>query len=137
MIEEIKNIKSGRRELRQFGITIGVVACLVGIWFAWREKEWYNYFFIVTGFLIFCAFVLPGILKPFQKVWMTLSLLMGWVVTRVILIALFYLLVTPIGLLARLCGKEFLHRKFDRKRPSYWIPRKTVVFDKKHYENQF
>jgi hypothetical protein len=68
---------------------------------------------------------------------MTLAVLLGWLMTRIILTILFYLVVTPIGLLAKLSGKDFLNRKFNREAQSYWIPRKATTTDKRNYENQF
>jgi hypothetical protein len=137
IIEEIKSIKSGKRELRQFGITIGIVLGLLGLLFLWREKEWFSYLLIVSIVFLSIGLVLPLLLKPVHKIWMVLALLIGWLVTRVIIIVLFYLVVTPIGLLARLFGKDFLDTKIDRDVNSYWIPRKTIKVDKRNYENQF
>ena len=137
LLEEIKNIKSGKRELRQFGLTIGCAACLVGGWLLWRGRGWYALMFGGAGVFFFCALLFPALLKPFQKVWMTLALIMGVVVTGMIMIVLFYGVVTPIGLVARLCGKDFLHRTFDKGAESYWIPRGRGETDKKHYEHQF
>jgi hypothetical protein len=137
MIEEIKNIKSGRRELRQFGITIGVILGLLGCFFIWRQKEWCYYFIIISFVFLLFGLVLPLLLKPVHKVWMTLAIFMGWCMTGVILGVLFYLVVTPIGLLMRLCGKDFLDRKFDSTVQSYWVQRKAVKSEKRNYENQF
>ena len=137
MIEEIKNIKSGKRELRQFGITIGVILGLLGWLFLWREKNWYYYFFIVAMVFFSFGVVLPIFLKPIHKAWMTLAIFMGWCMTGVILGVLFYLVVTPIGLLMRLCGNDFLDRKFDSTVQSYWVQRKAVKSEKRNYENQF
>jgi hypothetical protein len=137
IVEEIKNIKSGTRELRQFGLTIGCAAGLLGAWCLWRGNAWYAFSLVVSGIFFFCAFVVPVVLKPFQKLWMTLALLMGLVVTGVIMVLLFYVVVTPIGLVARLCGKDFLQRKFDSTVSSYWIRRETGETDRKDYENQF
>lgn len=137
IIEEIKSIKSGKRELRQFGITIGIVLGLLGCLFWWREKDWYFYLLIFSTVFLFLGLALPFILKPLHKLWMALAILMGWLVTRVIIIILFYMIVTPIGLLARLCGKEFLNTKIDRNVNSYWILRKPIKFGKRDYENQF
>lgn len=137
IIEEIKNIKSGKRELRQFGITIGIILGLLGVWFLWHGKEWYSLLFIVSGVFLFLGIVLPLLLKPIHKLWMSLAVLIGWIMTRVIITILFYLIVTPIGLLARLCGKDFLNTKLDRNVDSYWLPRKAVKCDKRKYENQF
>jgi hypothetical protein len=137
IIEEIKNIKSGKKELRQFGITIGVVLGLLGAWFLWRGRDG-SHFLIITAIVFFTlGVIVPLVLKPLHKLWMTLAVLLGWLMTRIILIILFYLVVTPIGLLARVCGKDFLNRGFDRKVKSYWIPRKTPPFDRKSYERQF
>ena len=137
IVEEIKSIKSGRRELRQFGITMGCAAGLLGAWLLWRGNAWYAFALSVAGIFFFCAFVFPPVLKPLQKVWMTLALLMGLVVTGLIMVVLFYLVVTPIGLMARLCGKDFLQREFDSTAESYWMPRETGEGDRGNYENQF
>ena len=86
---------------------------------------------------LFLGLVTPSLLKPIQKVWMSLAIVIGWFVTRVILTVLFYLVVTPIGLVAKLSGKRFLDINFDRGVDSYWIPRETTKFNKRSYENQF
>jgi hypothetical protein len=135
--EEIKNIKSGRSELRKFGITIGIVLGLLGGFLLWRGKVYYSIFFIISTLFIVLGLTLPVLLKPIQKIWMILAVLMGWFMTRIILIILFYLIVTSIGLLARLFGKDFLNTKFDSNVLSYWIPKKTIKFDKRNYGNQF
>ena len=135
--EEISNIKSGKKELRQFGITIAVVLGLLGGWLLWRGREGYYPVLITATIFLSLGCIMPLLLKPIHKLWMTLAVLLGWLMTRIILIILFFLVVTPIGLLARLSGKDFLNRKFDKNAPSYWIPRKTSVVDKKDYERQF
>ena len=135
--EEIRNIKSGKKELRQFGITIGVVLGLLGGWLLWRGREGYYLVLITGAIFLSLGCILPLLLKPLHKLWMTLAVLLGWLMTRIILIILFFLVVTPIGLLARLSGKDFLNRKFDNNVSSYWIRRKTATADRKSYERQF
>jgi len=137
IIEEIKKIKSEKKDLRQFGITMGIVLALLGGLLLWREKDYYFYFLMLSIAFFFIGLALSVLLKPIHKIWMTLAILMGWVVTRVIMTTLFYLVVTPIGLLTRLCGKDFLNIKSEKNVNSYWIPRKTIKADKKKYENQF
>ena len=137
IFKEIKDIKSGKKELRQFGITIGIVLSLLGGLFLWYGRDYYTCFFILSAVFILLGVTAPIILKPIQKIWMTLAIVIGWVMSRVILIILFYLIITPIGLLAKLFGKDFLNRKFDRTAGSYWIMRKSTGFDKRSYENQF
>ncbi len=137
LIEEIKNIKSEKSDLRKFGITVGLVIGILGGLLWWRGKEFYNYFFIISIALIISGLLVPKLLLPIQKTWMTIALVIGWFMTRLILSILFYLVVTPIGLVAKLLGKEFLELKIDKSRKSYWIYREERPFDKKDYERQF
>ena len=81
--------------------------------------------------------IIKELLKPIYKAWMSLAKLLCSFIRNVILIILFYLVVTPIGLVARLFGKNFLELKFGEDKDSYWIPSKTAKFEKKSYENQF
>ena len=136
LIEEIKNIKSSKKDLRQFGLTVGIAFCLLGLLLLWRKKEYYSYFFIISATLVSFGLFFPTLLKPIQKAWMTLAVILGWIVTRIILIILFYLVVTPIGILSRLFGKDLLNLKLDKKANSYWI-KKTKETDKARYQNQF
>ena len=137
IIEEIKNIASGKSDLRKFGITVGTVMGLLGGLFYWREKEYYFYFLIFSAVLLFLGIVVPILLRPIHKVWMTLAILLGWVMTRIILSILFYLVVTPIGLLAKLFGKSHLNLAFDKSSESYWRSKDNKRQETRDYENQF
>ncbi|UCD15922.1 MAG: hypothetical protein JSV34_02415 [Candidatus Omnitrophota bacterium] len=137
VIEEIKSIKSEKKELCQFGIVVGIGMALIGGSFWWWGKDFYFYFFIISAALLFFGLTAPKVLKPFQKVWMSAAILMGWVVTRVILIVFFYLVITPIGLFMRIIGKDVLNLKIDKNTGSYWVPQESDNLDKSRYENQF
>jgi len=135
--EEIRNIKSGKKELRKFGITMGVVLMLLGGFSWWREKEYYFWFLIPSALFVFLALIVPVALKPINKIWMTLAVLMSWVMTRVLLGILFYLGITPMSFFARLFGKDFLDIKFDKNVNSYWILTEKRRIEKSDYEKQF
>ena len=137
IIEEIKNITSGKSELRKFGITVGTVLGLLGGLFLWREKEYYFYFLIFSAAFLFLGTVVPILLRPIHKVWMIVAVLLGWVMTRMILSVLFYLVVTPIGLLAKLFGKGRLNLAFDKSAESYWRSKDNKRQETSDYEKQF
>lgn len=137
IIEEIKNIKTATSDLRKFGITMGVVLGILGGLLLWRGKGYYFYFFILSLTFLVLGLVLPRWLKIVYKIWMSLTVIIGWVMTRVILTVLFYFVVTPISLLMRLFGRNLLDIRFESSAPSYWIPRKIPKFDKTNYEKQF
>ena len=136
-IADIKSIKSGEKELRSFGyLFAGIFAVLFGfLW--WRHQTRLILLLgIAIVFLLF-AVIKPAGLRPVHKAWMTIALAIGWVVTRVLLTILFYLVVTPIGFFAHLTGKKFLDLSFRDPVESYWIARDKTPDDNKKYEIQY
>ena len=131
------NMKPDRRELRRFGITAGIAFCLAGSIFQWLGRHHAIYLFFISGALLLCGAFAPLLLGPVQKVLAGALLLVSWALTRLLLIAIFYLVVTPLGLLARLCGKDYLGVRGDPRAGSYWISRKDVRRDKSSYEKRF
>lgn len=137
LLEEIKNIKSDKKDLRNFGLIIGIVLGLLAGLLWWKGRDTYSIFAIIASAFIVLGLILPSVLKPLQKAWMTLAVIMGWIMTRIILAILFYLFFTAIGGISRLLGKHFLDLKIDRSVTSYWIKREPKIFNKSDYEKQF
>jgi hypothetical protein len=135
--EEFKLIKSDPAELRKFGITMAVALALLGGLLLWRGRPLYPYLLAAAALFLGTGLTVPAILRPVHKAWMMLAVVMGWFMTRIILIVLFYGIITPLGLCARLCGKDFIGRKLDKQSNSYWIPRGKTTGDKRTYEKQF
>lgn len=137
MIEEIKNLKSEKSDLRKFGITIGTVLFIIAGFFFWKEKESFQLFLTIGIILFVTGIAIPIILKPVYWAWMVFATTLGWFMTRVILSLLFYVIVTPIGLISRLFGKQFLELKWDKSQDSYWNYRESKELERSNYENQF
>ena len=137
ILEEIKNIKESKRDLKKFGLTIGIAFIVISVILAISKKNSAIYFG-TAGFLItLIGLTAPKVLKPLNKAWMTLSIILGWFMTRVILIILFYIALTPIGLLSKLFKKDFLDLKLEKDKRSYWQKRERKKFDPADYERQF
>ena len=137
MIEEIKNIKSEKSDLRKFGITIGTIFLIVAGFFFWKENESFQLFLTIGITLFAVGIVIPVILKPVYWVWMVFATVLGWFMTRVILSLLFYVILTPIGLIARSFGKQFLDLKWNKTDNTYWNHHSESIFKKENYEKQF
>ena len=137
MIEEIKNIKSEKSDLRKFGVTIGLfLVILAGILF-WRGRESFEIFLISGLVLLVLGLTIPIVLKPIYWIWMVLAVILGWIMTRVILTLLFYMVLTPIGVFGRLSGSRFLDLNWDKSENTYWNYRATKQQDNEDYERQF
>src|SRR2546421_9857549 len=107
--EEIKHLKTGPRELRKFGFTVGAVFMLLGVWFLWRGKARYPYFLAPGILLIVLGGATPGVLRLIYIGWMSLAFLLGFVVSYILLALFFCLCGTPIVFGARLDGKGSLN----------------------------
>jgi len=135
--EEIKLIKEDKHSLRKFGLTVGTVLLLIGIALFLFDKSSFVYFGGIGLLLILLGFALPVFLRPFNKVWMTLAIILGWFMSRVILSILFYLIITPIGFFLKIIGKVPLNLKQDNSLSTYWEDREKRVSEKIDYERQF
>jgi hypothetical protein len=135
--EDIKQLKTSDRDLRKFGLVVGGVFAGLGALFLWRHKAHYPYFLWPGVALVSVGVILPRALKWIYVAWMSIAFVLGFVMAHVILTLLFLLVITPIGLLARLTGKDFLSLKLDRAAKSYWLPREQKVKTAADYERQF
>ena len=136
MIGEIKKIKSGERELRQFGIMICVILLAVSGFLFWKGEDVFE-LLIISFFIFVLGLITPTLLKPFYITWMTFGVVLGFIMTRVILIFIFFGMITPLGLIARICGEKFLSLEYDNKKVSYWNCRKNMKAEKEEYKRQF
>lgn len=138
ILNELKTIKSGKKELKKFGITIAMgLVILGGILYIVHHRIFPVILWQIPVLSIILAFTFPVILWPFQKFWMAISVILGFFMTRLILGVLFYLILTPLGLISKLFGNDFLNLKQDRDAVSYWNRRTVKKSDQSMYENQF
>ena len=135
--ENVSARREQRRKLRNFGLTVGIAFGVLAALLLWRDRAHYVYFAVVSVAFLGLGLLIPTVLKPVEKVWMTFAGAMGWVMTRVILCVLFFAVFTPIGLIARLLGKDFLNLKMDKSAQTYWIYREARDLTKEDYEKQF
>ncbi|ESP63093.1 hypothetical protein SMITH_81 [Smithella sp. ME-1] len=136
IIEEIKNIKGNKSDWKKFGITMGIILSIIGFFLLWKNNN-YNYILFLAAAFFITGLILPSILRPIYKAWMALAVVMNFIMTRVIMAVIFYLIVTPTGLIASLTGKKFLDMKIDKSAKSYWIIREKTNKLKSDYERQF
>src|SRR6202030_1042050 len=112
---DLKKLKSGARDLRKFGLTVGGVFVLLGVLFLFRHRSSYPFFLGAGAVLTAFGAIWPRALKYVYIAWMALAFTLGFVMSSVILAMFFFLVVAPIGLLARLFQKDFLARKWDKQ----------------------
>ena len=127
------------KQIRQFGLLVGMVLIAIGSWQLYRQiyPTTRIILWVIGGFLFVSGLLWPKILKPLYILWMFLAHILSWINTRIILGLIFYLIFTPIGLIMRLIKRDPLQRKIDQEVDSYWIQREEPQNIKEHFERQF
>lgn len=103
---------------RGFGIIFAAAFLLVGSRYDLAPA------FGIGALLLCTALLRPACLREPNRIWMRLAEVLARVTNPIMTAAMFYLLVTPIGLAARALGKDSLRRCRDPDAPTYWIKRK-------------
>jgi hypothetical protein len=108
---------------RSFGLVFTAFFLLVGLWplkSGGEPRLWA--LGAATAFLL-AALVAPKALRPLNLLWFKFGMLLHHVVTPLVMGLLFFLTVTPVGLLMRATGKDPMRLKRDPSAASYWIMR--------------
>jgi hypothetical protein len=126
-----------RKGLREFGlVTGGIIAVLFGLFFPWLiERPIPRWPWVIFGVLAALALAAPQALKPVYHWWMRFGLLLSKITTPLIMGIVFYLVITPMGLVMRLAGKDSMARRLHQQVQSYRI--KSEATPPKRLEKPF
>ena len=113
------------------------ILSLFNLGFGSDINYWTYLFCGMTVVFLTVAFTIPQIARPLNILWFRFGLLLHKIVSPVIMGLMFFLTVTPIGLIMRLFGKRPLHLKFESNAKSYWIHRPPSSLKAGSFKNQF
>lgn len=134
--EELRKIDHSVTALRRFGYTVGTVFLFGGFLLLAQHRALGAPLTFIGAAVIIVACATPKLLGRFHIAWMAISLIVGFVMTSVILSAVFFLVVAPIGLLQRIFRKSPIDLAFGDGSRSYWEPKATAGTPA-DYERQF
>jgi hypothetical protein len=126
IIEDIRSeIRAAQREPSSRDLTILALLFLLlgsavgGYQLFWKgaASGWY---WIIAG-VVLCLFrLITPLFRGVYSLWLAFSIILGYFVSRILLTIIFFLVITPMGLIFRVIGKDPMERKLDRKAISYW-----------------
>ena len=108
---------------KNFGIVFFIVFLLVALYPLINYQEIRTWSILVSIIFLFLGLINSVILTPLNKLWFIFGIFLGKIVSPFIMGIIFFLVVTPIGLLMRLFGKDILNLKYN-KNNTYWIEKK-------------
>ena len=118
---------------RSFGLLFFIVFLIISIWPLSYNGEIRFYSLVISLIFLILGLINSNILKPLNFLWMKFGLLLGKVISPIILGIIFFFVVTPIGLIMKLVGKDLLNLKYNINK-SYWIKKSGP---KSKMKNQF
>jgi hypothetical protein len=136
-IDEQKIKVPDNKELRSFALTISVALGIVGALVLWRRGPMGFIFIAIGAVILFAGLVSPKSLTILYKVWMALALVLGLAMSHIILALVFYIVLSPIGFLIRILGKDPLTLRDDPKAESYWVKREKKEWHRDNYEKMY
>jgi len=118
---------------RSFGIVFFLVFFLIATYPLINGNEIRLWSLVVSIIFLLLGLINSKILNPFNKLWFKFGIFLGKIISPIIMGIIFFLVVTPIGLLMRLLNKDLLNLKFNNN-SSYWIEKTEP---KSKMKNQF
>ena len=120
MLHESK-IKIGSN--RNFGLVFFFVFLIVGLWPLLNGGPFRIWSIVIAIIFLILGLMNSKLLTPLNKLWFKFGLFLGTIVSPFVMGIIFFLVITPIGFVMKITGKDLLNIKHDNKKKSYWINR--------------
>ena len=119
---------------RSFGIVFFIVLIIIGLWPLKNNGDLNLYIVLLSMPFLILGLLNSKLLNPLNLLWFKFGVLLGSIVAPIVMGIVFFLVVTPTGLIMKMFGKKMLDNKFDKNKKSYWIIRDKKTSSMK---NQF
>ncbi len=126
-----KDIKIGSN--KSFGIVFAVVFGLIAFWPLIKGNDIRLWSLIISIIFLVLGLVNSKILTPLNKLWFKFGIFLGNFIAPIVMSIIFFLVVTPTGIIMKLLGKDLIKLKKNNEK-SYWIEKKNI---KSSMKNQF
>jgi hypothetical protein len=119
---------------RSFGIVFFIVFLFIALYPVTYSEDIRIWSLIISFIFIILGLLNSKILTPLNKLWFKFGVILGKIISPIIMGIIFFLVVTPIGLIMKVLGKDLLRLKYNKKDNTYWIEKNGP---KSKMKNQF
>ena len=126
-----KDIKIGTN--KSFGIVFFIVFLIIGLWPLLNNGDIRLWSIIISALFLILGLLNSKILTPLNKAWFKFGIFLGNFIAPIVMAIVFFLVVTPIGILMKIFKKDLINLKKNNNK-TYWIEKKQI---KSYMKNQF
>ena len=119
---------------RNFGIVFFLVFLIISLYPLTFNEALAKWALVISIIFLALGLINSKILTPLNRLWFKFGIFLGRIISPIIMALIFFLVVTPIGLIMRLLRKDLLNLKYNKKTKSYWIEKNGP---KSKMKNQF
>ena len=112
-----------RSSEKSFGILFFVVFAIIGLYPLLSFNFVRVWALAIALIFLFLGLTKPSVLNPLNTGWIKLGEILGKIIAPIVMLLVFFIVITPIGIMLRLFGKDILGLKFSEKVKTYWITR--------------
>ena len=118
---------------RNFGIVFSIVFLIISLWPLLSQNDVRIWSLVISGIFLILGLINSKLLLPLNKIWFKFGILLGNFIAPIVMGIVYFMVVTPTGLIIRLLGKDLLNLKKNNK-DTYWIEKDNSNND---FKNQF
>ena len=108
---------------RNFGLVFFFIFLVVSIWPLTHNESPRIWSAIISLAFLILVLTRSILLTPLNRLWTKFGIILGAIIAPIVMGVVFFLVVTPIGLVMKIIGKDLLSIKYDKKKETYWVKR--------------
>ncbi len=112
---------------KSFGVVFFLVLGLLGIWPYLSGGDPIYWLILLSIIFLFLGLINSKVLSPFNKIWIKFGEILGRIIAPLVMGIIYFIILTPIGILMKFLGKDLLNIKFSQTQKSYWLKRKKNI----------
>lgn len=112
-----------KSSVKSFGILFAIVFLIIATWPLLNSEEIRIWSLVVSVIFLILGLIKSKILNPLNNFWIKLGELLGKIIAPIVMLFIFFVIITPMSFLVKIMRKDLLNVKFDKNKSSYWIER--------------
>ena len=112
---------------RNFGFVFFIVFLIISLWPLQHEDQIRIWSIVISLIFLILSLMNSKLLTPLNQLWSRFGLLLGNIVAPIVMGLVFFLVVTPVGIVMRIMGKDLIRKKLNKNNKSYWIKREKPI----------